>query len=137
MSFENINKISTTDDMTCAMLYNFNAKELTMLKNICGLIGIKEKIILTPKNGNTIVKDILNNNLDETCENGLNNKAVIFNNIDHSKIHAFIDSLKRFRMQLPLIAVVTETSINWDVNTLIKNLVDEREALKSGKKIEH
>ncbi len=137
MSFENINKISTTDDTSCAMLYNFNSKELTMLKNICGLIGIKDKIVLNPKNGDTIVKDILNNNLDQNCQNGINNKAVIFNNINHTKIHTFIDSLKKFRIQLPLIAVVTETSINWDLNTVIKNLVDEREALKCGKKIEH
>jgi hypothetical protein len=138
MSFENINSISTSaDKKTAVMLYNFNAKELTMLKNICGLMGIKEKIVLNPENGNSIIKDILNNKLDDNCENKLNDKAVIFNNIEHSKIHSFLQSLKKFRINRPLIAVVTETSINWDLNNLINNLVEERDALKSGKPINH
>lgn len=138
MSFQNINKIDgSSNEENCAMLYNFSAKELAMLKNICGLIGVKNKIILTPKNGNTIIKDILNNELDNNCDMNLNHKAVIFNNIDSSKIHAFMDALKKFRMGLPLIAVVTETSIDWDLNTLISNLVEERSALKSGKKVNH
>lgn len=138
MSFQNINKIDgSSNEANCAMLYNFSSKELAMLKNICGLIGVKNKIILTPKNGNTIIKDILNNELDNNCDMDLNHKAVIFNNIDSSKIHSFMDALKKFRMGLPLIAVVTETSIDWDLNTLISNLAEERSALKSGKKVNH
>lgn len=137
MSFQNINKLSTSNENACAILYNFNNKELNMLKNICGLIGIKEKIILTPKNGNSLIKDVLEGKLDDNCENGLIHKAVIFNNVDHSKIHSFIDALKKFRIPNPLIAVVTETSLNWDVNTLVSNLLEEREALKAGKPINH
>ncbi|MGL5641812.1 MAG: DUF3783 domain-containing protein, partial [Paraclostridium sp.] len=131
MSFQNINKIDgSSHKENCAMLYNFSAKELAMLKNICGLIGVKNKIILNPKNGNTIIKDILNNELDNDCDMNLNHKAVIFNNVDSSKIHSFMDALKKFRMGLPLIAVVTETSIDWDLNKLINNLAEERIALK-------
>lgn len=137
MSFQNIKKLSTSNKNACAILYNFNNKELTMLKNICGLIGIKEKIILTPKNGDSLIKDVLEGKLDDNCENGLIHKAVIFNNVDHSKIHSFIDALKKFRIPNPLIAVVTETSLNWDVNTLVSNLLEEREALKAGKPINH
>lgn len=137
MSFQNINKLSTSNENACAILNNFNNKELTMLKNICGLIGIKEKIILTPKNGNSLIKDVLEGKLDDNCENGLIHKAVIFNNVDHSKIHSFIDALKKFRIPNPLIAVVTETSVNWNVNTLVSNLLEEREALKTGKPINH
>ncbi|MEG2985058.1 MAG: DUF3783 domain-containing protein [Peptostreptococcaceae bacterium] len=138
MSFQNINKIdSSSNEKSCAILYNFSAKELTMLKNICGLIGIKEKIILNSENGNTLVKNILNNELNNDCDVILNHKAVIFNNIDSSKIHSFMDALKKFRFGLPLIAVVTETSIDWDLNTLVSNLAEERDALKSGKKINH
>ncbi len=137
MSFQDIKKLSTSNKNVCAILYNFNNKELTMLKNICGLIGIKEKIILTPKNGNSLIKDVLEGKLDDNCENGLIHKAVIFNNVDHSKIHSFIDALKKFRIPNPLIAVVTETSLNWDVNTLVSNLLEEREALKAGKPINH
>ena len=37
MSFQDIKKLSTSNENVCAILYNFNNKELTMLKNICGL----------------------------------------------------------------------------------------------------
>lgn len=137
MSFQDIKKLSTSNENVCAILYNFNNKELTMLKNICDLIGVKEKIVLTPKNGNSLIKDVLEGKLDDNCENGLTNKAVIFNNVDHSKIHSFIDALKKFRISNPLIAVVTETSVNWNVNTLVSNLLEEREALKAGKPVNH
>ncbi|WP_250675430.1 DUF3783 domain-containing protein [Paraclostridium ghonii] len=138
MDFKNINTLSTyNDDRVCVLLYNFNAKDLNMLKNICNLIGLKDQIILSPKNATTLVKDILNNNIDESCENGLKHRAVIFNNIDHMKIHSFMDALKKFRIQKPLIAVVTKTSIDWELNTVIQNLIEEKESLKSGKPLNH
>lgn len=138
MNFKNINTLSTyNDDRTCALLYNFNSKDLSMLKNICNLIGIKDHIILHPNNSTTLVKDILNNNIDESCSDGLKQNAIIFNNVDHSKIHSFMDAIKKFRIKKPLVAVVTDTSINWELNTLIQNLVDERNSLKSGKPVNH
>lgn len=138
MDFKNINTLPTyNDDRVCVLLYNFNAKDLGMLKNICNLIGLKDQIILMPKNATTLVKDILNNNIDESCEDGLKHNTVIFNNVDHVKIHSFMEALKKFRIQRPLIAVVTETSIDWELNTVIQNLIEEREALKSGKTLNH
>lgn len=138
MDFKNINTLPTyNDDRVCVLLYNFNAKDLGMLKNICNLIGLKDQIILMPKNATTLVKDILNNNIDESCEDGLKHNAVIFNNVDHVKINSFMEALKKFRVQRPLIAVVTETSIDWELNTVIQNLIEEREALKSGKTLNH
>lgn len=138
MDFKNINTLPTyNDNRICVLLYNFNAKDLNMLKNICNLIGLKDQIILSPKNATTLVKDVLNNNIDESCEDGLKHKAVIFNNVDHVKIHSFMEALKKFRIQRPLTAVVTETSIDWELNTVIQNLIEEREALKSGKTLNH
>lgn len=138
MDFKNINTLPTyNDDRVCVLLYNFNTKDLAILKNICNLIGLKDQIILMPKNATTLVKDILNNNIDESCEDGLKHKAIIFNNVDHAKIHSFMEALKKFRVQRPLIAVVTETSIDWELNTVIQNLIEERKALESGKTITH
>lgn len=96
MDFKNINTLPTyNDDRVCVLLYNFNAKDLGMLKNICNLIGLKDQIVLVPKNATTLVKDILNNNIDESCEDGLKHNAVIFNNVDHVKIHSFMEALKK------------------------------------------
>lgn len=138
MDFKNINTLPTyNDDRVCVLLYNFNTKDLGMLKNICNLVGIKDQIVLMPENSTTLIKDILNDNIDEGYENGLNNNAIIFNNVNHIKINSFMEALKKFRIKKPLIAVVTETSINWELNTVIQNLIEERKSLKSGKTFNH
>lgn len=48
------------------------------------------------------------------------------------KISMFIDNLKKIRINNVLKAVVTETSINWTVNEIIDNLLNERAAINSG-----
>lgn len=138
MSFEKMgNSNINVEDRSFVILYNFNPKETTMIKNICNMYGIKDQVILTTKNADSVVKDIIINKIDESCDNGLSNKSIIFNNISHIKISAIIDSFKKFRLQRPLVAMTTESNLNWDLNTLISNLVEERNAMKSGKIVKH
>ena len=138
MTFEKMgNSNVNVEDRSFVILYNFNPKENTMIKNICNMYGIRDQVILTPKNANSVVKDIIINKIDNTCDNGLNNKSIVFNNVSHIKISAIIDSLKKFRVQRPLIAMTTESNLNWNLNTLISNLIEERTAMKSGKIVKH
>ncbi len=138
MSFEKMgNSNINVEDRSFVMLYNFNTKETTMIKNICNMYGIRDQVILTPKNANSLIKDIIINKIDDSCDNGLNNKSIVFNNVSHIKISAIIDSLKKFRVQRPLIAMTTESNLNWNLNTLISNLIEERTAMKSGKIAKH
>ena len=138
MTFEKMgNSNVNVEDRSFVILYNFNPKENTMIKNICNMYGIRDQVILTPKNANSVVKDIIVNKIDNTCDNGLSNKSIIFNNVSHIKISAIMDSLKKFRIQRPLVAMTTESNLNWDLNTLIHNLVEERAAMKSGRIVKH
>lgn len=138
MTFEKMGNLNVNiDDRSFVILYNFNPKETNMIKNICNMYGIRDHVILTPKNANSVVKDIIINKIDNTCNNGLNNKSIIFNNVSHIKISAIIDRFKKFRIQRPLVAMTTESNLNWDLNTLIHNLVEERNAMKSGKIVKH
>ena len=41
------------------------------------------------------------------------------------------------KMARPLSAVVTETTIDWTLNKLVYNLIQERNALKSGQTFNH
>ena len=63
--------------------------------------------------------------------------AMIFNNITQIKINGFLDSLKKMKIARPLSAVVTETTIDWTLNKLVYNLIQERNALKSGQTFNH
>lgn len=138
MSFTEINNIEKDiHDRTCVMIVNFNKKESALIKNICGFIGMRDCIFLDTKNGDTLIKDILDNNISLDCEDGLSNKAIIFNNIPHVKINSFLDNLKKMRINRPLSAMVTETTLNWTLNKLIANLLEERRAISEGKEFSH
>ena len=65
MTFKDLKELSTTEDRSCALLFNFNNKDLMTIKNIFRLIGIRDVIILKNDNLNTTIKDILENNLLE------------------------------------------------------------------------
>ena len=130
MTFKNLKELNTTESRSCALVFNFNNKELIKIKSVFRLSGI---IILKNDNLNTTIKDILDDNLLEDSEEKINSRAIIFNNIESRKISAVSDNLKKLKVQRPLLATVTETSINWDLKNLLYNLQEEAISLNSSK----
>ena len=139
MSFERLDTKDSEikEGRSCIILCNFSAKEAKTVNNLAGMIGIRDRILLNHKNGDTLVKDVIENKISNEGEEGIKNKAIIFNNISGVKIGLFIENLKKFRLNNVLKASVTETSKEWTVNYLIKNLVAEKIAMESGKELDH
>lgn len=139
MSFEKIdvNDKEAGSGRGCIILCNFNGKELNVIKNYASILGIKDQIVISAKDGESIVKDILEDNITSNCEDGIKQKAIIFNSVSPAKIHMFIGNLKKIKINNILKATVTETSKDWSINTLLSNLIAERVAMKTGKNIEH
>ena len=133
MTFKNLKDIDITESRKCALVFNFNNKDLMTIKSVFRLSGISDIIILKNDNLNTIIKDILEDNLLSDSEDKLNISAIIFNNIESKKISAVSDNLKRLKVQRPLLATVTETSVNWDLKNLLYNLQEEAISLNSSK----
>ena len=133
MTFKSLKELDTTESRSCALLFNFNNKDLMSIKSIFRLIGISDIIILKNENLNTVIKDILEDNLLNDSEDKINSRAIIFNNIESRKINSVSDNLKRLKVQRPLLATVTETSINWDLKNLLYNLQEEAISLNSSK----
>ena len=139
MTFKNLNEtsISNINDRSCIIVVNANKKETSMIKNIGRLVGIRDFIFVESKNGKSTINNILNNEISDDNEELWTNKAVIFNNITLLKINGFLDSLKKMKIARPLSAVVTETTIDWTLNKLVYNLIQERQAINSGKTLNH
>jgi len=133
MTFKSLKELDTTESRSCALLFNFNNKDLMSIKSIFRLIGINDVIILKNENLNTVIKDILEDNLSNDSEDKINSRAIIFNNIESRKISSVSDNLKRLKIQRPLLATVTETSINWDLKNLLCNLQEEAISLNTSK----
>ena len=123
MTFKNLKELNTTESRSCALVFNFNNKELIKIKSVFRLSGISDIIILKNDNLNTTIKDILDDNLLEDSEEKIKSR----------KISAVSDNLKRLKVQRPLLATVTETSINWDLKNLLYNLQEEAISLNSSK----
>lgn len=139
MSFERIDQINQTSihPRNCVLFYNFTPKELLLLKNIANLTGMRDQIILTSKDGECIIQDILDHQAITGDTQGLPHKAIIFNPADSSKVNNFLESLKKCRIQRPLTALITSTSLTWTVNHLLANLIEERASLSSGVNATH
>lgn len=139
MSFENMKetKFKNTHDRSCAIIVNFNKKEQLLVKNICNLFGLKDLIVLDYKNSNNVVRDILDGNKEDISEDGLRNKAILFNNLHHTMINSLLQNLKKVKIKNVLSAVVTETSVDWTIDNILKNLIEERQAIKNGEIIDH
>ena len=133
MTFKNLKDIETTESRSCAIVFNFNNKDLMKVKNVFRLVDIKDIIVLSNSNLDTTVKDILDNKLLENSEEKTNSRAIIFNNIESRKASAVSDNLKRLKVQKPLLAVVTETSINWELKTLLQHLQQEAISLSTSR----
>ena len=98
---------------------------------------LKDRIVLTSKNGNTKIKDILDGNISDDNENTWSEKAIIFNNIPTNRVSGFLDGLKKMKIRRPLTAMVTEVSIDWKLDTLIYNLKEERKSIAKGQVVDH
>ena len=134
MSFDklDIKDNTTREGRACILLCNLGGKDLQKVKNCAMILGIRDQIILNSKNGNTVIKDVLDNNINTECEDGRKERAIIFNAIPPAKMNIFIENLKKVRVNNVLKAVVTETSIDWTVNEVLSNLVAERIAISKG-----
>lgn len=139
MTFKKINDSEQKNihDRSCVILVNFNNKELAAIKTVSSFVGIKDRIVVNSKNGNTKIKDILDGNISDDNEDIWSEKAIIFNNIPNNRVTGFLDSLKKMKIKRPLTAMVTEVSIDWELNTLVYNLKEERKALSKGQFVNH
>ena len=139
MTFKKINENEQQNihDRSCIILVNFNSKELAAIKTVSGFAGIRDRIAVTSKNGNTKIKDILDGNMVDDNEDVWSEKAIIFNNIPTNRVTGFLDGLKKMKIRRPLTAMVTEVSIDWKLNTLIYNLKEERKAIAKGQFVDH
>lgn len=139
MSFENIKQVrnEAIHERSCIMLYQFTDQEIRQIKNVARMTGIKECIELQSKHGGCTLREILDDQMNETEEASVKEKTIILNHIAPARMNMFIDALKKYRMRRPIIAVITEQSIEWTLSHLLINLVNERVAISKGELNKH
>ncbi len=118
-------------------MYDFSQQEIKQIQSVARLTGITDYILLSPSHGENTIRNILDGEMKQGEMESIKEKAIILNQIPTTRMRAFIEGLKKCRIKRPLIAVVTETSIEWTLDELLKNLASERAAIQSGTFAEH
>lgn len=139
MSFEEIKQVQNENihERSCIMLYQFTSQEVKQIMNVARMTGIKDYIELHAKHGGCTLREILDDQISEKEEANVKEKAIILNHVTPTRMNLFIDTLKKCRIKRPIIAVVTEQSIDWTLTHLLINLVSERAAISKGQFSEH
>lgn len=132
MSFQRMQDLGQTiyHERVGILLYNFTEKEVKQISNVIKLVGIKDVIQVGPENGEQTLTEILDGKTyKEVCTDVPGDKTIIFNGVEPNRVNSFIDILKKYRFKRPLIAMVTEQSIQWQLKVVLENLIEERSGL--------
>ncbi|WP_297437706.1 DUF3783 domain-containing protein [uncultured Clostridium sp.] len=118
------------ENKKCILAYGLDVVELMKLQQA------KVKIIrVTEDMGKVLVKDILAGSTDKIASDKLpkNEKFVIFNNLSNMQMELAMALTTRILKKKPVLATVTETSLDWEFEYLIEHLLEEREWHKTNK----
>ena len=134
MSFDklDIKDNSAREGRACILLCNLGGKDLQKVQNCAMILVIRDQILLNSKNGDTVIKDVLDNNINAECADGRKERTIIFNAIQQAKMNIILENLKKVRVNNVVKGVVTETAIDWTVNEVLSNVVAERVAISKG-----
>ncbi|MDT8716748.1 DUF3783 domain-containing protein [Clostridium sp. 19966] len=116
----------------CMLIYGFTDDEKEILNAI--IKDVKESKLIEISETMTLMtlKDIINGlKIDVVSGSVPDEKVIIFNNYSDEELEATIKAIRTNLKSRPIMAVVTETSINWTFSDLIKHLIEEREWYKS------
>jgi len=95
--------------------------------NISKLLNYNCKVV-EQSMGKMKIKDILNGlKLEVINSQAPKEKLILFNNFEDEELKKTINLIKSVIQPAPIFAIVTDTSINWTFEHLLKHLVEERE----------
>lgn len=111
-----------------ALIYGFDEKEKRLISSLA--VENHFPFIKTIKNtmGKMRISEIMCGNELEVYNCNLPlAKVILFNNFSDDELDKAIQIIRKNFQQMPILAVVTETSINWTFEKLLTHLIEERE----------
>ena len=117
------------DNKKCILVYGLSNIELKEISEL------NYKIIeITTEMYEMTIKDILSGmRLYIFNSNPIKEKIILYNNLSQSELKEAIKDTRK-SIKDGILAMVTEKSINWKVNYLIKQLIDEKQWYSKARK---
>ncbi|NEZ47658.1 DUF3783 domain-containing protein [Clostridium niameyense] len=113
------------------LIYGFIEDELNIFDYLCNEFKLPKYKIIKKDMAKMKVRDLLEGiNLPVVNSKIPEEKVVLFNNFSDKELQKCIRSIKNNLESMPIMAIITDTSINWTFEYLIEHLVEEREWFK-------
>ncbi|EJP6473098.1 DUF3783 domain-containing protein [Clostridium sp. L74] len=110
------------------LVYGLKNEELNLLKDICLENNLPSFKIVNKNMCEMKLRDIIKGiNLEVEDVDMPEEKVVIFNNFSDTELDLGVKKIKEILKPIPIMAVVTETSIDWQFKYLVDHLMEERE----------
>ncbi|MBC2398343.1 hypothetical protein BD780_003666 [Clostridium tetanomorphum] len=119
------------------LVYGLDEDDKKIISKLIELNNLSQYIEIKKSMANMTLKDILNGlNLqifDNVCVP--EDKVILFNNFSDKELESAIQLIRSEFNKVPILAVVTPTSIEWTFKNLIEHLIEEREWFKNNNKV--
>lgn len=117
------------------LIYGFSQEDMDIINNLIKLNSLPGYILVEKSMASMTIRNILDG-LNLRVFNNISipeDRVILFNNFSDKELDKAISILKESFIELPILAVVTPTSVEWTFKNLIEHLIEEREWFKSQK----
>lgn len=120
------------DNKNMILYYNLNPNYQQIIKALAMENGVKRIKEINSQMGDMTIRDIIEGQEFFTVNISLPKESlVLFNNISDEGLNSIIKGIKNNFKEMPIMAVVTETTLGWTFEYLIEHLIEEREWYKN------
>lgn len=117
------------------LIFGFDKEEKQIMHDLMKKNNLPDYKVIEESMGEMKIKDILNGlKLDIYNCRLPQEKVILLNNFNDEELEKVIKDLRANLISKPILAVVTETSIEWTFENLLEHLIEEREWFKNRRK---
>lgn len=116
------------DNNKIALIYGFDEQEMESISNFAEESHFPFIKIIKNTMGNMKISEILSGTELEVYNSSLPlEKVILFSNFNDDELNKAIQNIRQKFKPMPILAVVTETSMKWTFEKLLNHLIEERE----------
>lgn len=113
------------------LIYGFNDEEKKLIEEIINENTLPEYKVMDKSMAQMKIRDIVEGLNLQVLDNSLpEERVILFNNLSDDELERAIKAMKNKFEQAPILAVVTPTSIEWTLKTLVSHLIEEKNWFK-------
>lgn len=116
------------DNKKLILSYGFDFGEMSKIQKIAKDVNLSSVKTVKATMGKMAVKDIINGSIFEVYDCKTPKvKVILLNNFSDYELEKAISMFRASFSEMPILAIVTESSINWTFEKLVNHLDEERQ----------